>query len=426
MQQSDSHPTVRLIPRPAPRRKKSSRLPLWALLVVLGVFAGAFAVSAKGGLLLPAFERSDAPRQSAIPQETQTRSAVLPPAAPTLSPAATSAQEQTAPAAEARVIPEPATATARAPVSVPPSVLLTGLRHEYQGWNNCAPSSVGMVLSYYDRTEAQAEIAPILKPDPNDKNVSPHEIAAYAKAIGFQAHVGVGGDLNLVMQLLAAGYPVITEIWFEPEPNDGMGHYRVLFGYDNQSQILKAHDSYSGPNLTMTFSEFDGIWHVFNRTYIVIYPQEDQLAVDAILDGSTKGSQMWQLALRIAQEELSKDENNAFTWFNLGTSALNLGDTRQAAQAFDWARQLGLPWRMFWYQFGPFEAYLAQGRYQDVIALAEAGMGDTAIEEWYFWRGRAREMSGDREGARSDFETALELNANFLAARDALAKSQST
>ena len=81
-----------------------------------------------------------------------------------------------------------------------------------------------MVLSYYDRTESQAEIAPKLKPDPNDKNVSPHEIAAYAEAIGFQAHVGVGGDLNLVMQLLAAGYPVIAEIWFEPEPNDGMGH----------------------------------------------------------------------------------------------------------------------------------------------------------------------------------------------------------
>ena len=425
MQQTDSHPTVRVISRPVPRQRKSSRLPLLALLMVIGVFAGAFAVSAKGGLLLPAFERSELPGQNAILQDSQSRSAVLPPAVPTLV-SATTAQEQAAPAAEARVIPEPATVTARAPVSVPPSVLLTGLRHEYQGWNNCAPSSVGMVLSYYDRTEAQAEIAPILKPDPNDKNVSPHEIAAYAVAIGFQAHVGVGGDLNLVMQLLAAGYPVIAEIWFEPEPNDGMGHYRVLFGYDNQSQILKAHDSYSGPNVSMTYSEFDAIWHVFNRTYVVIYPQEDQIAVDAILNEGTKDTRMWERALHIAQQELSLDQDNAFAWFNLGTSALNLGDARQAAEAFDWARQLGLPWRMFWYQFGPFEAYLAQGRYQDVIALAEAGMEDAAIEEWYFWRGRAREMTGDLSGARNDYETALELNANFLAARDALAKSQST
>ena len=425
MQQSDSHPTVRVIPRPARRRRKSSRLPLWALLVVLGVFAGAFAVSANVGLLLPAFERSDAPRQSAIPQVSQTRSVVLPPAVPTLIPA-TTVQEQPSPAAEVRVTLEPATATAPASVTVPPSALLFGLRHEYQGWNNCAPSSVGMVLSYYDRTEAQAEIAPILKPDPNDKNVSPYEIAAYAEAIGFQAHVGVGGDLNLVMQLLAAGFPVIAEIWFEPKPDDGMGHYRVLFGYDNQSQILKAHDSYSGPNLTMTYSEFDGIWHVFNRTYIVIYPQDDQQVMDAILNEGTKDTRMWERALHIAQQELSLDQNNAFAWFNLGTSALNLGDARQAAQAFDWARQLGLPWRMFWYQFGPFEAYLAQGRYQDVIALAEAGMEDAAIEEWYFWRGRAREMTGDLSGARKDYETALELNANFLAARDALAKSQNT
>ena len=103
---------------------------------------------------------------------------------------------------------------------------------------------------------------------------------------------------------------------------------------------------------------------------------------------------------------------------------LKLGDTFQAAQAFDWARQLGLPWRMFWYQFGPFEAYMAQGRYHDVIALAEAGMEDASIEEWYYWRGRALEMTGNSEGARSDFLSAIELNANYVAAKEALRNSR--
>ena len=156
---------------------------------------------------------------------------------------------------------------------------------------------------------------------------------------------------------------------------DTIGCYSAT---DNQSQTLKAHDSYLGPNVNMTYSEFDAIWHVFNRTYVVIYPQDDQPVVDAILNESTRDTRMWERALHIAQQELSLNRNNAFAWFNLGTSALNLGDARQAAEAFDWARQLGLPWRMFWYQFGPFEAYLAQGRYQDVIALAEAGMEDAA------------------------------------------------
>ncbi len=423
MEQTGRQVNLRVIPRPAPRRRNPSRLPLWALLAVFGVLVGAFAVSARVGSPLPSFERSDPLAEVSRTAEQQPRDAVSPPAepAPTI---AVSDKETSSPVADVSAKPPPQTVSEPAPAQLPSSALLIGLRHEYQGWNNCAPSSVGMVLSYFDRTEAQAEIAPILKPDPNDKNVSPDEIVSYARSIGFQAHVGVGGDIHVLKQLVAAGIPVIVEIWFEPGPDDGMGHYRVLFGYDEQSGTFNAHDSYLGPSLTMTYAELDAMWHVFNRTYVVIYPQEDQPVVDGILDESAKGTQMWQRALSIAQEELARDRNNAFAWFNLGTSALKLGDTSQAAEAFDWARQLGLPWRMFWYQFGPFEAYMAQGRYQDVIALAEAGMEDADIEEWYYWRGRALEMTGDSEGARSDYLSAIELNANYVAAKEALRSSQ--
>lgn len=422
MGQAARHATVRIIRRPAPRRKKEPRIALWSLLAVLGIFAGVFAVSASGRLPLPTEQRN-----IELPERTITRGAqritVPRSAVPTLVPLPANRQ-QAAPPAEVPTLATVAAVAESSSLPQPSSALLSGLRHEYQGWNNCAPSSVGMVLSFYGRTEAQAEIAPILKPDPNDKNVSPHEIAAYAEALGFHAHVGVGGDLSLLKRLLVAGFPVMVEFWFEPEPDDGMGHYRVLFGFDDRSQTLSALDSYLGPSVTVGYAQFDTTWHVFNRTYIVIYPQEAQTTVAAILDESTKGTQMWQRAFRTALAELSQDRNDAFAWFNLGTSALQLGDTRQAAEAFDWARQLGLPWRMFWYQFGPFEAYLAQGRYQDVIALAESGMKDTDVEEWYFWRGRAREMTGDQEGARRDYISALSLNANYSAAKKALAAIQ--
>lgn len=409
--------TVKIIRRPVPRRKRAVRLPVWSLLVVFGVFIGAFAVSATVGLPFLSTNRNETLSDSARSQVGRQRISIPAAAVPTLVPL-TSSQEDSSTSADA---PRQEAARSTNAVPLPSSTLLFGFRHEYQDWNNCAPSSVGMVLSFYGRSEAQAEIAPILKPDPNDKNVSPHEIAAYAEAIGFRAHVGVGGNLNLLKQLLRAGFPVMVEFWFEPEPDDGMGHYRVLYGYDDGSQTFTALDSFAGPNVTTGYAEFDGTWHVFNRTYIVIYPQEQQAAVAAILDDNTKGAQMWQHAFRVAQEELMRDRNNAFAWFNLGSSALNLGDTRVAAEAFDWARQLGLPWRMFWYQFSPFEAYFAQGRYQDVIELAEAGMQDAGIEEWYFWRGRAREMTGDEDGARRDYTSAVDLNANFKAARQALA-----
>ena len=55
-----------------------------------------------------------------------------------------------------------------------------------------------------------------------------------------------------------------------------------------------------------------------------------------------------------------------------------------AASAFDEARRIGLPYRMLWYQFGPFEAYLRVGRYQDVIDRT----ADTALKiniSWQTW-----------------------------------------
>ena len=414
---------VRVIPRPPRRRRRPSRFPLLAMLVVVGVLIGSFAASASGAWFSNLLEENTVQFAIAPSQIDQQREPV-PPSVESPLVASVSDQAGTPPTRPIVLAPEPETVAPSASALLPQFTLLQGLRHEYQWWNNCAPSSLGMVLSYFGRTESQEEVAPFLKSDPNDKNVSPDEFTAYAKSIGFQTHVGVGGDLDLLKQLLTAGFPVIVEFWFEPEPNDGMGHYRVLFGYDDQSETFQAHDSYLGPSVTVSYTDLDSRWQVFNRSYVVIYPSESQAAVESVLTESNRGRQMWERALRIAQQELSQDGNDAFAWFNLGTSALKLGDTRLAAQAFDWAQHLGLPWRMLWYQFGPFEAYWAQGRYHDVIALAESHLGDSSSEEWYYWRGRAREMTGDLAGARSDFIAAIELNGNFLAAREALEKSQ--
>ncbi len=410
--------SVRFGGRPARRHDRPARLPVWPLLLALCALIGVIGAVASG-----AFFTGDFQAPAETPSAPVTETAPWP--VPRTASATNIGLAFESPPTASVATPQPA-AVAPAPTVAPPlpqSARLVGLRHEYQGWNNCAPTSLGMVLSYFDRAEAQHEIAPFLKPDPNDKNVSPHEIAAYAQSIGLRAHVGVAGDLALLKRLLAAGLPVIVEFWFEPDPDDGMGHYRVLSGYDEQAGAFYAYDSYVGPNVTMAYADLDAVWQVFNRAYVVVYPPESQTAVDTILTESYGGAPMWERALRIAQEEIARDQNDAFAWFNLGSSALRLGDTQQAVHAFDWARQLGLPWRMFWYQFSPFEAYWAQGRYQDVIALAEANLAIVSVEEWHYWRGRAREALGDAEGARSDYQAAVALNANFTAAKEALAES---
>ena len=122
--------------------------------------------------------------------------------------------------------------------------------------------------------------------------------------------------------------------------------------------------------------------------------------------------------------------NNAFAWFNLDTSLTNLGHLtgqldfyENAARAFDQARTIGLPWRMLWYQFEPYEAYLENGRLEEVFTLTQAmfsSFGGQNVEETYYYRGLAYLAEGDSVQAASDFQTALNLNPSFYPAQEAL------
>ena len=50
---------------------------------------------------------------------------------------------------------------------------------------------------------------------------------------------------------------------------------------------------------------------------------------------------------------------------------------------------------MLWYQFGPFQAYYETGRYDEVIALANATIATARqTEEAFFWRGLAQKGGG--------------------------------
>src|SRR5690606_15708377 len=98
----------------------------------------------------------------------------------------------------------------------------------------------------------------------------------------------------------------------------------------------------------------------------------------------------------------------------------------EAATAFDQARNVGggLPWRMMWYQFGPFEAYYHTGRYQDMLNLAIANLNDGGgqyVEETFYYMGLAKiEMGNTSDGVRN-LRDALAMNPNFTPASQALA-----
>ena len=318
--------------------------------------------------------------------------------------------------------PTPTPAPLYAPAA--PATLLTGIRHEWQTWNNCGPATLAMNLSFFGSPLTQADIGAALRPYPDDKNVSPHELVDFAQSQGFRAAELVNGNDALLRTLVSNGIPVLLETWHEPEPGNGLGHYRLLVGYDESLRQWTLYDTFDAAGLVSTenyagirmeYARLAAWWKIFNRAFVLVHLPEQAPMVAAILaDFGVTPAQMWMDAEVRARAELALDANDAFAWFNLGGSLIAQGRSAEAAAAFDQAQALGLPERMLWYQFQPFEAYLAEGRPQDVLALTDAVLRSTeSIEEIYYWRARALLAIGDAAGAQAAVQRALTLAPTF-------------
>jgi len=223
----------------------------------------------------------------------------------------------------------------------------------------------------------------------------------------------------------------------EPDAATGwMGHYLTLYGYDDVTGHFLARDTFLGPwrgDGLAAYRDTERMWAHFNGRFVVVYPPERADKVAGVLGPAFADPTVaWAATAEQARAMLRLNPNDAFTWFNLGTSLTRLaalGDEALyagAAAAFDQARRLGLPPRMLWYQFEPYEAYLAVGRPDDVLALTDTildNQGGRNVEETYLYRGRALAQTGDAAGARAAYERAAALNpgsAVGLAAMDEL------
>jgi tetratricopeptide (TPR) repeat protein len=314
----------------------------------------------------------------------------------------------------------PPTPTPTIPLqSVSPQNQLSGFTHQWQTWNNCGPATITMNMSYFGRPETQVEAAKFLKPNRDDKNVSPEELAAYARTTGLEAIVRRGGTIDQLKILLSNKLPVLVETWLVHD-GDGLGHYRLFTGYDDATRQFSSFDSLNGPDVRVGYEAFDADWRVFNRTYIVVYPPEKAATVAAIIGPDMDDKAMYERILGQAEVEVKAKPDDAIAYFNQGDALTFLGRFQEAVVAFDRARQLGLHWRRLWYQFTPFEAYYAAGRYQDVLDLTEATIkGSGGLEEAYYYRGLALQASG-QPGAEQEFQAAVEYNPNFTPAAEAL------
>jgi tetratricopeptide (TPR) repeat protein len=401
-------------------------------------------------IIFPQNEVAFVPGGEVMPTVTPAVETPLP--SPTRQPSPTLALSTPLPSAT----PAPSATAQPSPTALPASVALHGVRWETQNgaWNYCGPTNLSMLLSYWGWKGDKFATGKVLKPFEYDLNVMPYEMQNYVdEKTDLKLKVRYGGTLAMVKKLIAAGYPVLTEVGvYFTETTSGqttwMGHYRTLTGYNDAKKELIVQDSFIKADLAVSYDAFITDWRAFDFVFLVAYSKDKEAQLSAILGDYNDVAQNYQMGLKISSDEMWKLSgiDQYFAWFNRGTSLVQLQDYIGAAEAYDKAFELYAklpedrrPFRMLWHQTGPYYAYFYSGRYQDTanlatltidfikqraerLGIADKPMVGPFLEETWVWRGRARLVIGNQKGAVEDFRMALKYHPGFPAAVDELKK----
>lgn len=318
-------------------------------------------------------------------------------------------------------------------VSLPPTVRLSGLSPVYQQINRCSAAALTIALSYYDWDGTYTDTINYLNTYAEDVAVRLDEMVAFVELHGLRAVERTGGSIDLLRAVVASGYPVLVEnSYYEGGGglNDWLGHNRVIMGYDDATETFYTFDSLlgNGPDNTgrpLSYADLDDRWRAFNRDYLIVYRPEQEAEVMALLGAQAEREYNWQFTLAQAEAEIASI-GDGFAYFNAGSALMGLGRPDEAAVMFDQAFAAGLPWRMLWYQYGPFEAYFLTGRYDDVLRLVQDVRRTTGgVEEVFYYAGLVYEARGDLATARDFFEIAAARNRNYPLPQLALARLES-
>ncbi len=336
--------------------------------------------------------------------------------------------------------PQPPTPTAAATAvptatlaPLPPQVSLPSPAYERQGINNCGPATLSMALHMYGWTGNQDDIANVIKPVPQDRNVNPEELRYFVLnyAGWLRAEYRVAGDIDTLKRLLATNYGVVIEEASKLPPEDSNGprddlwdaHYMLITGYDDTTSAFTAQDPLRGPDKQVSYDQLMVDWKPFNYLYMVIYLPQDEAEVKSILGANWDAAQNRQNALQIDQAAATANSNDAFAWFNLGATLTYFERYNEAAEAFNKAFTIGLPQRMTRYQFWPFVAYYNAGDIDYLIKLTESTykpINGYYSEEALLWHGYALLRNGDATGALADWNRAIVVHPGYCDAEKAI------
>ena len=329
---------------------------------------------------------------------------------------------------QSSIVNPPSPTATPTPYTLPPTPLNKVLPtdyHVFQTFNNCGPAALSMALRFYGINVSQQELGQALRPyqvpggDNDDKSVTLEELAEKSKEYGLIPYHRPMGNPDLVKQFIANGMPVITRTL--TKPNEDIGHYRIIKGYDETAGTFLQDDSLQNKNLTYSYADFNEIWKKFNYEYLVLVPEDKQELAERILEENADKKTAWENAVKNSEQELAGNPNDIYARFNLSVAYYNIGEYQLSTEEFEKVENL-LPFRTLWYQIEPIEAYYELGNYDRVFEITDAVLNNynRAFSELYILRGKIYQSRGQTELARQEYERAVFYNSNLKEAQDLL------
>lgn len=312
---------------------------------------------------------------------------------------------------------------------IPKKYIISQKKHISQTFNNCGPASLSMLLSYQDIDASQEIIGQKLRPyqnpigDNDDKSVSLEELAKETQNYNLLAYHRPHGSLPLLKKLITNNIPVLVRTWLHP--NEDIGHFRIVRGFDDETREIIQDDSYEGGDLRQEYEIFEKTWQPFNYEYMIVVKPDQKNLVEQLLGSDAEAHQAWENAYKTAVKEAAEKPQSPYPIFNQSRALFHLGKYSQAQKAYE-SIQNNLPRRMLWYQIEPIETYLQMGNYEKVFTLTDSILSNEnrGFSELYLLRAEAYKKQGDIEAARQEINLAIYYNKNLKLAQDALQNLQ--
>nr|MDQ6906712.1 C39 family peptidase [Chloroflexota bacterium] len=348
------------------------------------------------------------------------RAATTGSASPTVSAAATTAPTRAPIATATTVTQTPSVVVAPQPIVIPPAVFLEPMTHWFQGWNQCAEVSSAMALSYFGSRVDPNSVTATLRPNKDwkaSKNVESPYIVEYLRGQGVRAQAFEGGSVDRIKRLVAAGAPVIVGQWQNRTDHAGVGHWRVVRGYDDAKGIFLLNDSMVGAAVPMTYAEFDDLWPLYDYVYIPLWNDRLAPAIQQVMGAEMDPKVNAARAIAYDQSRIKEQPTNAELYFGLGGAYFKAGDDQKAVEMYHKAKSMGVldrtPWAL-WDQSWPVTAMVNIGMDDEALQVAQENIKSAGVYALMrYERGRVFEKRGDLVGAKREYQMALVDNKNL-------------